>query len=358
MRNSKTPAEAGNNGDNNPSRKANKVSAAQNRPRPKKVSVDAVRVIWMTPEEWAKVPPNPFQKENRAKRSNIEHLRHFVEEHATVRMGVYPDGRRCKIDAHTRCDIWQNRPWLVDFIPARLRVECFPVKDDADAADRFKRVDNRKSAKNAADDVHGSFRLAGVSTESVFFQNAANIKSGLTYAYGVVMANLLSELSPQERAARLKKSTIDDQVQHFFDALNALDALNVNRAKLPAPFVTAFLVAYEKHGDDIISFFRRVNEGTHGVKQGKKMCPIAAIERERDLHVGGAQAKHMELVVKVLGALDRYMQGNFLSPEYQPKVNMQKIMTVDIDQYLVRDKARRTGRTIGRRRNGGNGMTR
>lgn len=356
MRNSNTlfPMDDADDNDKKPSRKANKISAPPNRPKPKKAAVAAVRVIWMTLDEWAKVPANPFQKQNRAKRTNIAHLRNFVDDHASVRMGIYPDGSRCKIDGHTRCDIWQNRPWLVDFIPARLRVECVPVKNDADAAARFNRVDNRKNAKNAADDVHGSFRLAGVNTASVFFQNANNIKAGLNYAYGVVMSNLLSEISPQERAARLKKTTIDDQVRHFFAALNALDAVHVNRAKLPAPFVTAFLIAYEKHGDDIVSFFQRVNAGTYGVKQGKKMCPIAAIERERDLHSGGGQQQHMELVVKVLGALDRYMQGNFTRPDYQPNVDMQKVMTVDIDQYLVRDKARRTGRTVEKRRGNGN----
>jgi hypothetical protein len=325
-----------------------KTEPAKSKPakhQPTTVAVAPIRIIWMTPKEWAKVPPNPFQKQNRAKRTNVAHLRHFEEEHATVRMGIYPDGRLCKIDAHTRSDIWENRPWLVDFIPARLRVECYPVKDDAEAAARFQRVDNRKSAKNAADDVHGSFRLAGISTESTFFRNASNIKSALTYAYAVVMANLLSELSPQERAAKLKQSTIDDQVRHFAAALNALDALNVNRSKLPAPFVTAFLVAYERHGTNIISFFQRVNAGTYGIKHGKKMCPIAALERERDRHVGGGQDAHISLTVQVLGALEKYMEGDFKKALYQPKVDIERLMTVDIDQYLVREKVRRTGRT-------------
>ena len=330
--------------DNKPSREARKIAKTPP-PRPAKVPVAPIRIIWMTPKEWAKVPPNPFQKENRAKRTNIEHLRHYEEEHATVRMGVYPDGRRCKIDAHTRSDIWENRPWLVDVIPARLRVECYPVKDDAEAAARFQRVDNRKSSKNAADDVHGSFRLAGISTESTFFRNASNIKSALTYAYAIVMTNLLSELAPQERAARLKRSTINDHVRHFAGALDALDALHVNRSKLTAPFVTAFLVAYERHGVNIVPFFKRVNEGTHGIKNGKKMCPIHAVEHERGKHKGGGATAHMDLTAHVLGALEKYMEGDFKRADYRPNVDIERLTTVDIDQYLVRDKMRRTGRT-------------
>ena len=313
--------------------------------------------VRMSVAQWAAVPRNPFQKEKRDERRNIDHLFVFIKEHAIARMGIYPDGRVCKIDCHTRGRLYHERPELVDNPPSFLNVECFPVRDDAHAAERFKAVDNKKTAKNASDDVHGAFRLAGVSTESSFFQNANNIKAGLGYAYGVVMAAVLSELSPHDRAAKMKTVTIDDQVAYFINALNALDSVDVNRAKLPAPFITAFLIAYEKHGADVVPFFKRINEGTHGVKLGKKMCPIAAIEYERDTHKGAGQVQHMLFVTKVLGALDRYLEGNFSRPDYKPKVNMQKVMTVDLDQYLVRAKARRTGRTK-KKSDGGNGFTR
>jgi hypothetical protein len=299
----------------------------------------------MTPEQWHNVPANPYQKANRAKRTNIAHLRNFVEEHATVRMGIYPDGRRCKIDAHTRDDIWINRPWLVDFIPARLRVECYAVADDAEAAARFKRCDNKKTAKNAADDVHGSFRLHGIPTESRFFQSASNIKTPLQYAYEIVA----NSTNPPGATTSLKAATIDDYVIMFQDALIALDAINVSRSRLKAPFITAFLLAYIKHGADIIPFFTRVNEGTHGRKVGKLMCPIAAVEQKRDKWDSGGRTEHRELVAQVLGALDTFMKrANFRDPAYQPEMDMQKIMEVDLNHYLIRARAKRTGRTLTR----------
>ena len=326
-------------------RAAKKIAAPEKMRMPRRVAVEPIKIMWMTPEEWARVPANPYQKTNRAKRVNsaIEHLRKFVEEHATVRMGIYPDGRWCKIEGHTRDDIWQNRPWLVDRIPERLRVECFPVANDREAAERFKRVDNRKTAKNAADDVHGSFRLHGIPTDSTFFQNASNIKSALSYAFSVVVQSTSPEAVT---VAEIKRSTIDDHVLMFRDALIALDAIDVNRAKLTAPFITAFLLAHMKHGNDIVPFFSKINEGTHGEKRGKKMCPIAAIELERERWKGGGRTEHMDLVVQVLGALDTYMKGAFKQPDYKPAVNMQKIMTVDLGQYLLRAKAKRTGRTL------------
>lgn len=330
-------------GDDEPSKKAKKSAATSRSKMPKSVDVDPIKVIWMTPKQWHHVPANPFQKKNRAKRTDVEHLRQYVEEHATVRMGIYPGGRRCKIDAHTRDDIWINRPWLVDYIPTRLRVECYHVRDDAHAAERFRRVDNRKSAKNAADDVHGAFRLHGIPTESRFFQSASNIKSSLNYAYDVVVS---STAPAGALTVKSSKATIDDYVTLFREALAALDGLNVNRSRLSAPFITAFLLAYTKHGSDIIPFFFRVNAGTYGQKSGKQMCPVAAIERERDRWDGGGREKHMELVVQVLGALDTYMSAaNFNADDYQPKVDMQKVMKVDLAHYLLRAKAKRTGRT-------------
>lgn len=311
---------------------------------PKKIDVKPLKIITMTPEQWHKVPANPYQKAKRAQRIKIAHLRQFVEEHATVRMGIYPDGKRCKIDAHTRGDIWINRPWLVDFIPTSLRVECYPVANDEEAAERFKRCDNRSTAKNASDDVHGSFRLHGIPTESRLFQNASNIKTPLQYAYEIVLTS--TGVRP---ATALKDATIDDYVVMFKNALTALDTIDVSLSRLKAPFITAFLLAHIKHGDKVIPFFKRVNDGTHGRKLGKLMCPIAAVEQKRDRWVGGGRTKHRELVAQVLGALDTFMsRAGFRDPNYQPEVDMQKIMEVDLNHYLTRARAKRTGRTLTR----------
>lgn len=295
--------------------------------------------IRMTIAQWAAVPRNPFQKAKRDTARKLDHLYNFKKEHATVRMGIYPDGRCCKIEGHSRCRLYTERPDLVDKLPKYLTVECYPVRDDAHAAERFRIVDNKKTAKNAADDVHGSFRLAGIPTESKFFQSASNIKSALQYAYGIV--------ADSGFARKMKSAaTLEDWVATFKEALAALDTVNVNRDRLCAPFITAFLLGYTKHGEDILPFFNRVNAGTHGRKDGKKMCPIAAIEHERDVWRGGGVEKHMELTATVLGALDTFMESaRFREEDYIPKVKMQKVMRVDLDQYLLRAKSKRTGRT-------------
>lgn len=344
-------------GDEKPSRRANKIKmqAGKNKapkmPKLPKFTAEEYRIdtdapaptIRMTVEQWYHVPPNPFQKAGRDKRAGLAaKLGCFMRENATVTMGIYPDGSVCKINGHGRGRLYFEQPELVDRVPRYLTVVCLPVRDAEHAAQRFRIVDDKQSAKNASDDVHGAFRLRGIPTTSRFFQRANKLKSALQYAYEIVSDS--TETSITRTPA--KKASIDDFVDMFVDALVQLDAIDVKIDKLSAPFITAFLLAHTKHGDVIVPFFARINDGGYGRKTGKLMCPIAAIERERDRTQLGGKSQHMELVSKVLGALDTYMESaRFSAENYLPQINMQKVMKVDLDQYLLRQKAKRTGRT-------------
>ena len=302
-------------------------------------------IIQMTIEQWYNVPRNPCQKEERDTSRKLGYLYKFIKEHATARMGVYPDGRVCKIDCHSRGRLYYEQPELVDRVPKFLNVECYPVRDDEHAAHRFDVVDNRKTSKNAADNVHGAFRMAGVPTTSKFFRTASNIKAALGYAYEVWHRSF--------HGKTVKSADVPTvvQVKRFKEGLAALDRIAVNRNNLTAPFIMAFLLGHKKHLNStaVVQFFAKINEGTHGQRKGKKMCPIAAIEKERDGHVAGGREQHVKLASAVLGALDTYMVGYRSDPNYLPAMNMQKVMTVDLDQYLIRANAKRTGRTLVKR---------
>lgn len=316
--------------------------------------------IQLTIAQWYNVTRNPYQKETRDTARDISHLYRFIKEHATVKMGVYPDGKVCKIDGHTRGRLYYERPELVDRVPKFLAVECFPVRDDAHASQRFIVADNSKTAKNAADDVHGALRLAGVTMKSKFCCNATNIKTALGYAYEVWYKATFNE------TVKIRDVETVIQVKRFKDALLALDRIDVNRGRLKAPFIMAFLLAHKKFSSNLLNlskspssinlfpvleFFRRINNGNYGVKKGKMMCPIAAIEIESLKHVGGGRATHLKLVVQVLGALATYMQdSNCKSLDYEPAMSMEKVMTVELDKYLLQLNAKRTGRTIEKRR--------
>lgn len=329
--------------DEKPPRKANKIAADASKPKrkPPRIDVEWTKRIWMTPEQWAQVPRNPYQKTpRREERPKVNHLRKYKRDHAIVKMAVYPDGRRCKIDGHSRSYVWQYLPDIVDLIPNRLEVLCYNVRNDEEAAALCKQCDSTDAVKKAADYVTGSFSLADIPTTSKFFERGSNIKASLAYAYETIMRTC--DQSETEKIAT--SDEIEKHVDMFKDALTALDGINVHSRRLTAPFITAFLLAYYKHGNDIVNFFKKVNEGTHGRKQGDKYCVIGKLEYDRDKTKLGGRTDHFKMVIKVLGALDTYMEGAFRNPNYQPPVNVKKIMEVDLDVYLSQTKAKRTAR--------------
>ena len=71
-------------------------------------------------------------------------------------------------------------------------------------------------------------------------------------------------------------------------------------------------------------------------------------DEEEDAGGDGAGEDHKAAAAVILGALDTYMKGRYTNPDYVPAMNMQKIMTVDLQQYLLKEKTKRTGRTLDR----------
>jgi hypothetical protein len=80
------------------------------------------------------------------------------------------------------------------------------------------------------------------------------------------------------------------------------------------------------------------------------MDPVFAVENMLRNRQGKAREEHLECVAQILGALDTYMLGVFERPDYAPKVNMQRIMSVDLRQYLVAERSKRTGAGRGKNR--------
>jgi hypothetical protein len=319
-------------------RAAGKTVAA----KPKTINVTGLKSIYMTPADWIKVPANPIQKPNRASRRRNDHLRTFNETHARVYMAQYPNGKRCKLDGHGRSFVWEHE--LSDFIPSRVQVFIVPVKNDAEAEKYFRYFDSREAGKNASDNVHGALKHHDVPTNSAMFQSSNGIATPLGYAFEIFNA-----ATSATTHVATSKATVYDHVSAFKEQLAALDDLADRCGSIKPPMIAAFVLAHMKHGDKIVSFFERVCKKS-GVKMGRKMDPIFAVEKMLADRRGKAREEHLECVAQILGALDTYMLGAFERPEYAPKVNMQRIMSVDLRQYLVADKSKRTGAGRGKQR--------
>lgn len=316
---------------------AKKVAAktAIAKPAPKIINIARLKRIYMSPKEWIKVERNPIQKENRASRRKNAHLRIFNETHAQVHMAVYPDGHRRKIDGHGRAHIWENG--LCDVIPRRIEVILHSVKNDAEAAQLFRYYDSPEAKKNASDNVHGAFRYHDVPTNSTMFQSSSGIATPLGYAFEIFNAATSSL-----KNVATSKANVYDHVGAFKDQLTALDGLASRCGSIKSPIIGAFMLAHMKYGEQIVPFFERVLN-KNGVKIGKKMDPVYAVEKLIAERQGKAREEHLECVSQILGALATYMEGQFTNPDYVPKVNMQRSSSVDLRQYLLVEKARRTG---------------
>jgi len=317
------------------------------KPKPRVERVIDFKMIRMSVADWIKVPNNPLQKSTRASRPNATHLRAYDRQHQLVHMAVFPNGERRKLDGHGRGFVWEHL--LSDAVPDHVQVICVPVKNDKEAGIEFWKYDGQKSAKRAEDYIFGSFKAHNIPTESTFFQRARGIKAALRYAFEVKNASMA------QPTVSTRQATIDDHVEAFAGALAALDAIDArftatkaNPISFAGPVTMAFLLAFTKHGRGIVPFFEQLNDDNSGHTKGKMMDPFAAVKRFCSTTKIGAGEDHKAAAAVILGALDTYMKGRYTNPDYVPAMNMQKIMTVDLQQYLLKEKTKRTGRTLDR----------
>lgn len=313
-------------------------------PKPKVVKIDPFRIIFMTVAQWIAVPNHHLQKEGRDRRPSATHLSTLDRKHTLVHMAVYPDGTREKLDGHGRASHWSLGD--VDVLPSRVQVVCVPVKDKADSDRQFFHFDSKKACKRAEDIVYGALMRANISANSKFFQSARGLATPLCYAFEVLNA------ATENSTLSNKEATIDDYVGAFRDALNALDSIDPrckasknNPCNFAGVLTTTFLLGYTKHGDAIVPFFKKLSDGNVGKTDGRLKDPYFAVKEFLTRFKIGAHADHLEAVENILGALDNWLSGNHTHPSYEPKMNMQKIMRVDLSQYLLKKKAKRTGRS-------------
>ena len=76
----------------------------------------------MTAAEWAAVADNPRQRDTVSRASKAKHLDVLEPTHTIVSIAELPDGKRFKLDGHTRAYKWQADPKLAPPFPLDVRV--------------------------------------------------------------------------------------------------------------------------------------------------------------------------------------------------------------------------------------------
>jgi hypothetical protein len=332
---------------------------------PKKIETRKKEVRYMSVARWHAVPPNPRQPRDQVIRApKAKHLHKFIPNlHEEVYMAEDPLGNEWKLTAHTRGEVWINN--LSDVIPSRVCVTVIPVRDAEEAGRLCMMYDSREAVNTSADLIHGALIYHNVPMTSPLLQKSIGLPTPLSYAYEVMLA--CYRQSPDRElqryvadAAPVSRATAIDYVGAFVEELAALDSLNPGAKRgstklFRSPLLTAYLLAAKKYGAEAVSsFFEKMQDGNCGMKNGKKRDPIGYAEwvlNERD---GGARKEHFECVVKLLAAIEAYMQGNYKARDsqgkstYEPAINIEQLVGVDLDVYLIEDNVRRTGRRAAR----------
>lgn len=342
-----------------------KMSSHRNIPIVKVEKLDMRR---MTVKQWIAVPNNPAQDPERAKRPNNWHLRKYHPELAKVMMAEYPDGSTCKINGHSRCYMWAEGK--VDFIPEMLNVEVVQVTDRIDAMSKLGIEDSSEAVKQAPDNVYLGFRLNDVPAESTFFKSGRNFATPLQYAFRHLSLDARQAAADKYGLVRIAESNGSKRSRNKADVgthiaalrpqLISLDAFATKylTSKPSAPLITSYLMAHLKYGEKIVNFYERVVSKA-GVKIGTKSDAVNMVwdliqkapKTHKNVHVNnsplsgaitlGAQAAHILVVEKILGALEKFMEGPFERPDYVPKVNMIHNTAVELNTYLLPGKPKK-----------------
>ena len=118
-----------------------------------------VKRISMTPQDWAEVSNNPRQRNTEDHARRAKHLLAYSPEHPIVKMAVLPDGRRFKLDGHTRSYLWSTG---VVEAPKWVMVDVFRCRTLKDVEMLYEHYDNRLAAENARDVLAGAARKLGL----------------------------------------------------------------------------------------------------------------------------------------------------------------------------------------------------
>lgn len=237
----------------------------------------------MTPAEWAQVPDNPRQRDTEKRAMTAKHLFRLEVAHLLVHMAEWPGGR-CKLEGHTRCKVWSDRP---EIAPDQMDVRVYLVKDIEEAKRLYGHFNSKEESETSTDRLFGAMREAKIAPNSTLVRTA-RFSNAVRTAYGYMCGASAGAERKHDNKASLQCS-VYDAVQEFRRELLALDMLDLSKSKAYGAVVCCYLLAYRKHGENINEFFARYVADA-GVKDGRHKDTVQifadAMEAFRIVHAG------------------------------------------------------------------------
>jgi hypothetical protein len=252
--------------------------------------------IKMTPAQWAKIKPNPQQRdtEKHARKAIKSHLKEFSATHARVAMAELPNGARYKLDGHTRDWLWQTDALEP---PKTLFCDVYYVKNALAAMELYEHFDNTQAVETAGDKISGAFRYFNIPKESALWN-----LGGTTTSLKTLYTN---------RQSGMAKIDIKLCVEPFVKDLAFIDSANYAHINFPAPVFTALLMTVHKDGNSALSFWDAYNHD-EGKKNKKSMDAVYALTdsirtmRERGEFTRGSRRAVTECVPKLLAIYEKW----------------------------------------------------
>lgn len=252
-------------------------------------------VISMTPAEWHAIPDNPHQRDTALHAQKAMHLRVLHPVHRKVNMAVLPDGRRVKLDGHTRDYLWSRGEVQA---PETLDVQVWLVASMEEAQRLYRTFDSRAALHTTRDDMFGASHALG-------FEHKSELLGSLMYVAAARVA--YEELFGQIPARAIE---VMDLLRYWKPELDLLDQCKPSRRRFPTAITAAALITFRRHGANAIDFWSAfaINGG---VKMADEMDAVQALEERLKSNQGRLLARRdvHHMVAIVLSAFDRYRQG-------------------------------------------------
>lgn len=233
---------------------------------PPGVAYRRTATIEMSVRDWLAVPSNPRQRDElvRLEKNRVDHLLEPEEKHREVAMGILPDGRRYKVDGHTRLLLWSKG--LVP-PPESLIVDVYSCANEAAVEQLYDKFDNTAATEYGTDRVTGAYREAGIAPKSPMLREGG-ISTATRQLY-----HFLTQTSPDKKS---KDRVINACVRMFADEIMLLDTVEPTRFLFPTGIVMGALMTLTVHPEKATEFWTKYSANA-GTKSGDRMDAVQAL---------------------------------------------------------------------------------
>lgn len=227
--------------------------------------------IEMSIDEWARIPSNPRQRDEtvRIEKNRIDHILTPDEKHRDVAMGILPDGRRYKVDGHTRSAAWKLG--LVS-PPKTLLVDTYLCADESAVEQLYDRYDSSFATETGTDRVTGAFREAGIAPVSPMLREGG-ISTAARGLYHFIM-----HTAPDKKT---KSLAINECVKLFSKEIMLLDSIPPTRALFPTGIVMGALLTLGNNPTQGVKFWNAYASDS-GWKDGGRVDAVQALRERHD----------------------------------------------------------------------------